>query len=397
MRTHQNLAIAVLATVLGLTIPITAALGPASEAPKHPTDPQTTALVVSAPHMPLRLTGSDGMVHLEYNLVFNNIFSAPVTLTSVEVLTPQGRTLLRLAGDQLRAMTQPLFGRSATDQVPASGSAATLLDVIVPPDHVPAQLTHHITYVLAPDAPLAPVIGSLEIRGPQLTVDRFKPVVIAPPLRGAGWINLNGCCAASAHRSARVGVNGTDIGTPETFAIDWIRVAGDRTHEGDGTRNEQYFAYGAELVAVADGTVAVVRDGMPDGTPNQPQPPPTVHKPDDFGGNQVILDIGHGVYAVYAHLQPGTVRVRVGDKVSTGQVLGLLGHSGNSSEPHLHFALADGPDALTADSLPFVIDNYTLAGTVDMDNSSPTDIRLIGPRQPETRTHPLVVTVADFR
>jgi hypothetical protein len=397
MRVRHNHSIAVLVTAIGLAIPITAALSSASAAPNDSTERQTTALVVSAPHHPLRLTGSDGMVHLDYNLVFNNVFTTPVTLTSVEVLTPQGRTLLRLAGDQLRAMTQPMVGRTATDQVPASGTAVTLLDVVVPPDDIPTQLTHHITYALAPNAPLAQVIGSLEIRGPQLTVDHFKPVVIAPPLRGAGWINLNGCCLASAHRSARVGVDGTDIGTPETFAIDWIRVIAGRTHEGDGTRNDQYFAYGAELLAVANGTVAVVRDGIPDGTPNQPQPPPTVHEPDDFGGNQVILDIGHGVYAVYAHLQPGTVRVRVGDKVTTGQVLGLLGHSGNSIEPHLHFALADGPDALTANSLPFVIDNYTLAGSLDTDNSTPTDIRLIGHRQPETRTHPLVLTVADFR
>jgi hypothetical protein len=75
MRISQNHSIAALATVISLAIPVIGAVVPASAASTHSTERQTTALVVSAPHPPLRLTGSDGMVHLEYNLVFNNIFT----------------------------------------------------------------------------------------------------------------------------------------------------------------------------------------------------------------------------------------------------------------------------------------------------------------------------------
>ena len=172
---------------------------------------RTTALLVSAIHDPLRVTGSDGMVHLEYDLVLTNVFTTPVTITSIEVLTPDGQSLLRLEGDALEAMTRPLVGSTPTDVVPQSGALAAMLDVVVPPDQVPERLTHRITYELAPDAPLATIIGSREILGPELTVDPFAPLVIAPPLRGAGWINANGCCDASAHRSASLAVDGARL------------------------------------------------------------------------------------------------------------------------------------------------------------------------------------------
>jgi hypothetical protein len=268
-----------------------------------------------------------------------------------------------------------------------------MLDVVVPPDQVPERLTHRITYALAPDAPIATAIGSHEIVGPELAVDSFAPVVIAPPLRGSGWLNANGCCDASAHRSFRLAVDGSHIVKPETFAIDWIRLVDNRLFTGDGTRNEDYFAFGAEVLAVAEGTDVFVRDGMPEDTPKEP--PTTVHQPLDYGGNEVVLELAPGVYAFYAHLQPGSIRVTPGETVTTGQVLGLLGNTGNSTAPHLHFQLADGPDILTANSLPFVLDAWTLAGTADPESTA-TDVRVVGVPGSQTATLPLDLTVADF-
>jgi hypothetical protein len=387
------LALFALVALAGLAAPPPETVGQTSPVATPGVTTQTTAFLVTASNDPLRATGSDGMVHLEYDLLLTNVFTSPVTIDTIDVLTPEGRSLLRLEGDALAAVTQPLLGYTPTDAVPASGAVAVVVDVMAPPDEAPEWLTHRITYELAPDDPLATIIGSREIAGPDLTVDPFAPVVIAPPLRGAGWMNFNGCCNTSAHRSTRFAVDGSWIVKPETFAIDWIRIEGGRAFTGDGSRVEDHFAFGAEVLAVADGTVVFVRDGRPEETPFAP--PTSLHQPLDYGGNEVFIEIAPGVYAFYAHMQPGSIRVQAGETVTTGQVLGLLGNTGNSSAPHLHFALMDGVDGLAANSLPFVIDSWTSAGVVAPD-STQDDIRLEGDPEPQTATFPLTFVVADF-
>ena len=357
---------------------------------------QPTALLVSATNAPLRVLGSDGMEHLEYDLIIANPFTAPVTLVSVDVVAADGRQLLRLEGGALAAVTQRLAhvpGPPIT-VVPASGVVAVVLDVVVQPGQVPDWLSHRIAYEIPADAPAITLIDNRLIVGPVLQVERRASHVIAPPLRGAGWISLNGCCLASTpHRSARLVVNGARYTKFETFAIDWARLSGGQAFAGDGARNEQWFAFGAEIVSVAEGTVVEVRDGMPEETPFQP--PVAVHHPDDYAGNRVVVQIHPGVWALYAHLQTGSVAVRVGDRIIAGQLLGRLGNSGNTSGPHLHFQLSDGADVITSRSLPFVFDSYTLVGTVSDPNEPPLVIGGMGSAQHES--YPLVFTVQDFR
>jgi murein DD-endopeptidase MepM/ murein hydrolase activator NlpD len=103
--------------------------------------------------------------------------------------------------------------------------------------------------------------------------------------------------------------------------------------------NRNYRCYGAEALAVADGVVVEVR-----------------------AGNHIALDLGHGHYAHYGHFQPGSIRVRKGDRVRRGQVLGLVGNSGNSTEPHLHFQISDGPAILASDGLPYELDTFVHDG-----------------------------------
>jgi hypothetical protein len=393
VRRQRLIILIVLSAFVGLGVPLHEAAGQATPTAPPGVTAQTTALLVTANHEPLRVTGSDGMVHLEYDLILTNVFTTPVTIAAIDVLDPEGQLLLRLEGDGLESMTRPLFSSTPTNVVPASGAIATMMDVVVRPDQVPERLTHRIPYTLAPDAPYGTIIGSREIRGPDLKVNPFEPFVIAPPLRGQDWANANGCCDASAHRSGRIAVDGARIVNFEEFAIDWVQLEENRVFSGDGTRNEDYFGFGDAVLAVADGTVVFVRDGMAEGVPNEP--PTTLHQPLDYGGNEVVVEIAPGVYAFFAHLQPGSIRVQLGENVKTGQVLGLLGNTGNSSAPHLHFQLSESPDVLTANSLPFVIDQYTLLGSVAPD-SDVTDIQIVGESGPQTNTLPLDGTVVDF-
>ena len=122
----------------------------------------------------------------------------------------------------------------------------------------------------------------------------------------------------------------------QRHAFDLLVVKNGVTHEGDGTRLSQYYAYGRRIVAPAAGTVVEAVNTLPDN-------PPGKQDPAHAAGNHVLLNLGNGEYALLAHLQPGSVRVKAGDKVSTGQLLGLCGNSGNTSEPHLHFHVQDKP------------------------------------------------------
>jgi murein DD-endopeptidase MepM/ murein hydrolase activator NlpD len=81
-------------------------------------------------------------------------------------------------------------------------------------------------------------------------------------------------------------------------------------------------------------------------------------------GNYVILRLGHRRYALYAHLEPGSLRVKAGDRVHRGQVIGRLGNSGSSSGPHLHFQVMDRPSALASDGLPYVLSRFDLTGRI---------------------------------
>ena len=120
-------------------------------------------------------------------------------------------------------------------------------------------------------------------------------------------------------------------------AADLVKVDGQgKTHSGDGKKNADYFAYGQDVLAAAAGTVIFVIDGVPENEPGTMNP--------YFAyGNTVVMRHDDKTYSAYAHLMPGKTRVRPGTKVTAGEILGLVGNSGNASEPHLHFQVQDGP------------------------------------------------------
>ena len=119
-------------------------------------------------------------------------------------------------------------------------------------------------------------------------------------------------------------------------AIDFVEVVDDRTHRGDGSRLEDFAIFSRPVLAVSDARVTEAVDGLPD----LPVGGYTRH---DMAGNHLVLDIGGGHYVLYGHLEQGSVRVRVGEQVRRGQVIGQVGDSGNSGEPHLHLQVQNRP------------------------------------------------------
>jgi hypothetical protein len=118
-----------------------------------------TAILVSPIHEAQIVRGDDGMDHVEYELLVVSVFSEPVTLSSVTVLGPAGKELMRMDGAVLAAATQTLFAKTASLVIPASGAVSVDVDLILPPGATPERVTHRITYALAADTQNAVMIG----------------------------------------------------------------------------------------------------------------------------------------------------------------------------------------------------------------------------------------------
>lgn len=194
-------------------------------------------------------------------------------------------------------------------------------------------------------------------------------------------------------------VNGR-LRVPERFAIDFIQLdPQDRVFAGDIGKLQSYGYFGAPVRAVADGVVVNLYDETGEQVPGADAKGIT---PANIGGNMLVIDIGGGRFAFFAHLQPGSLKVKLGDRVRAGDVIALLGNTGNSSAPHLHFHVMDGPSPLDANGLPYVFRSFTGRGVLEpgaddaLDTGKPAAIdgsRLAGPR---TDALPLDGEVVDF-
>ena len=134
------------------------------------------------------------------------------------------------------------------------------------------------------------------------------------------------------------------------------------THKGDGQRNEDYYAFGKELFSPCDGEVVLVVDGVKDNVPGTLNP---VYVP----GNTVIIKTNLGEFVFIAHFKQHTILVKQGQKVKAGDLLGLCGNSGNSSEPHLHFHLQNVEDMNIAVGAKCYFDQIKVNGLLKSDYS----------------------------
>jgi hypothetical protein len=356
-------------------------------------DKRPTAILVRPIHEAQVVRGDDGMDHVEYELLVVSVFSEPVTLSSVTVLDPNGKELTRIDGGALAAATQTLFSKTPSPVIPASAAVSVDVDLIVPPGSAPDRVTHRIAYTLETGSKLAPIFGSLEVSAPEVAVNRQPALVIRPPVKGNGWLATTACCKPNVHRDERIAIDGVRIETGETFAVDWAKVKNNRIYDGDGKTVEQYYGFGEDVLAVADGVVVSVHDGMTDQTPFDFMVP---QSKSDFGGNNVMEEIAPNVFAWYAHLRHGSLTVKVGDVVKAGAAIGKLGNTGPSEGPHLHLGLLDKPDPLSGRSVPFVFDSFALVGAIDFD-ASKGDRLVVLPDSREVRAaYPLYGGIVNF-
>jgi hypothetical protein len=135
----------------------------------------------------------------------------------------------------------------------------------------------------------------------------------------------------------------------------WVMKDG-QTHRRDGKELTDYYCYALPVLAPADGTIVFTRDIDPD------MPTGELGGGTDAGGNQVVIEVAPNEYLFLCHLQPKSVLVKVGDRVTAGQPVARVGNSGNTSEPHLHIHLQDAPPPDLAEGIPLYFHNYRADG-----------------------------------
>jgi murein DD-endopeptidase MepM/ murein hydrolase activator NlpD len=223
---------------------------------------------------------------------------------------------------------------------------------------IPNSIRHHLTVNIENRS------QPITMLTPPTKVDQRAPIVIHPPLRGSGWLAANGPQpdVVPVHNRLLAPLFGT-VRTPQRYATDWVKFGPDgRWFRENVSRNEDWYTYGEPVLAVADGIVTETVDGVPDNIPPEVTTPMT---PRTVAGNYILLNIGNSRYAVYGHLKPGSIRFRKGQRVKRGEVLALVGNSGNSTGAHLHFQIANAPYTI-AEGMPFTFNAYRQLGTIDM-------------------------------
>ena len=309
-------------------------------------------LDMRTPLEPTVLAGT-GRNYLLYELHLHNFSDEAMTLRGLEVLAgSEPQALLALTAAQLRQRVRVAGAGSEEGPAQLAGGQGAVVYLCLAFDAsaaVPATLRHRLLL----DGALAD--------GPPIGTRHTPLAVLGRPLQGTGWTADNGPSIDSHHRMG-VFVAGGMAQLARRYALDWKKYRDGSMFAGDARDVRSYHAYGENVLAVADGEIVQARDGMPDNIPRTPAgfTPAVPISMENVAGNVVTIALGNGQFAQYAHLQPGSVQVKTGQRVRRGQLLGRVGNSGDARVPHLHFQVASKPDILASEGLPFLFDQYRL-------------------------------------
>ena len=323
----------------------------------------------------------DDAQHLAYELYVTNWSDQDLLFSAVEVV--DANIGQRLARFDLQALEDPFRlritrwarGKAGPNNrlLPAGRTAILALEVKLPlTASLPAAVRHRFDFESDPNLQMIRDDGSLSSELVSLSepmpINRQRPLVIDAPLRSGPWRCGNGFAFSNSHTAIYASKKIARLHVPQRFGCDFSKVDANGDILPSPFPNiinsSMFYGYGAEVIAVADGRVSAVHDDIPENVPQADGRIIMAVPLTDTtsAGNMVALEIGKGQYAFYAHLQPGSILVKTGDRVRKGQVLGKVGNSGNSVGPHLHFHVGSGPELNGYDAVPHVYRTYWLSG-----------------------------------
>lgn len=308
----------------------------AAFAQKAPYPAQMTVNVYQAPTAVIALDKA----YLLYEMYVTSFMTMPVKLTSLEV---QDGTKTIYTNDYKKPLLfQPKQSKIIYMLIPFNKLT-----------NVPDNLTNHFIF----SGTFENKKTDFPLITPALTVDKTAPVIISAPLRGTNWLSASGLSNDSSHRTAALYFDGRPY-FPELYGIDFLQIgANGRTFKGDIHQNKNYYCYNQEVLAVADGKIVSIQDGIAENNPHTKQFAVQINEK-TLPGNYIIIDLGNNKFAAYGHLIPGSIKVKVGDSVKRGDVIAKLGNSGNSAEPHLHFQMMDNAVFLRTNPIPYGFEHF---------------------------------------
>lgn len=304
-----------------------------------------------------------GRTFLVYELHITNLLPVDVELVRVQVLSSSnpGAPL----GDHQGADLARRIGRPGlppshdAPRILGAGLRAVVyfwLDISGEPAR-PTSVRHHIEMIVRrPSSPGA------TLESAAVEICKQELIELDPPVRGGPWVAIYDPDLKGGHRTAIYAIDGR-ARIPGRFAIDLVRLSPTGTLEAPGSEPPpNWNGYGSDVLAVADATVAAAMDDIPD-TEYSPGSKPLPVPLQNASGNYVALDLGNGRFAFYEHLKHGSITVRRGERVRSGQAIARLGNSGSSSiGPHLHFHVSDTSSPLGAEGLPYVFARFEQLG-----------------------------------
>jgi hypothetical protein len=334
-----------------VTVLFTLAIGATAGAEERFTPLVAESLAPARP-----VVATDGRKHVAYELVLTNYSAAPVSIDRINRFDGR-RKLAPVTGQAISGMLKPFAGAPGSNELGPGQSGIILLDLSLRPK---AKLPGRIAHQFVVTKSNVPLRFASKFRTGTVRVLSRPAVRVRYPLRGSGWVAANGCCTEfTSHRGAVLPVDG-HFHNSERFAIDFMRIQPDgKLVTGPWEDLSSYPFFGAPILSATGGKVVRVVKNLPETQPSGNLPPASAAA---AGGNYVVVRVAKKRFAFYAHMQPGSARVKVGQRVKPGQVLGRLGSSGNSNAPHLHFHMMDGPNPLASNGIPYTFSRFGIQG-----------------------------------
>src|SRR5262245_24146071 len=337
---------------------------------------------VHVPASPEPVPMQDGRWLLAYHLFLSNWAYTPVTLKEFQVLDARSKAVVlrydeselsERGGNGSRFPTVPA-GRSLEagherELEPGESAAIVAFVDFDSFDHIPPALEHRLIFAADPRIQLRRETiqdpdGNFVVSCAPVQVRKEKPLVVGAPLRGGRWVCGNGPGPGSAHMNFVIRDGQARI--PQQFGFDFCKIDANGNvmpHPvPDELTNEMFYCYLADVIAVADGEVTALKTDVATNVPRADGAVLTPVTRENVSGNLIGIRIDDDHYAFYGHLEPGSIRVTLGQKVKKGDVIAKLGNTGNASGPHLHFQICDSNNLNASQGQPYVFERFELEG-----------------------------------